>query len=531
MARHTVSNQASSNRMQRLLQWVGRLGNPGVVSTFTTGVVVLAMRGVGLLEGSELALYDQMMRLRPDLPQDERVLVVGINETDIQTRKEWPIEDTTISELLAVLLAANPRAVGLDIFRDVPIGGGYEALQAIIQNDPRVVTVCKISSPDNPGVPPPEGVPASQVGFSDLIVDPGGILRRTLLIAQPPEDALNTTAGHLCNDAEAQLFAFSLQLALRYLAAEGIEPEVTPDQEIKLEDTVFPRLTADIGGYHNVEASGYQLLLDFRAAQDAVSEVSLTAVLSGQVAPELIRDRIVLIGATTPEANDNFYTPFSGGRRDSQQMTGVMIHAQGVSQILSAVLDDRPLLWSWAALTEGFWIISWGVVGAVFAGYIKRPINFSGGMILLLGSLYGISYVLFLQGGWVPIVPAGLAIAFAAGGVVLLDRFNESDYGQAVYQQVKSLLRIDIEIDESKVGQQVAEITETDYFSTLQQRARHLRQQRNQSVSFSEDLPDEAAASPRPPTPPETMDDYLEGLKRTNRRAQSVDSEPQDSDK
>ncbi|MBE7381637.1 MAG: CHASE2 domain-containing protein [Leptolyngbya sp. SIO1E4] len=515
---------------QKCLNWVGRLGHPIVLSTITTSAVVFGIRAIGGLQGLELGVYDQMMRLRPALDPDERILVVGISEADVQSRREWPIQDSTLSEVLEVVLAGNPRAVGLDIFRDVPIGEGHEALLKQIQTNDQVVPVCKISSPDTPGVPPPSGTPETQVGFSDLVVDSGGILRRSLLLALPPEES-GAVVDHLCSDPNAQLFSFSLQLALRYLAGEGINPELTPNQEIKLQETVLRRLDPHVGGYHNVEASGYQLLLNFRSARDAVPQVSLSEVLSGQVTPDQIRDRIVLIGATTPQAKDTFYTPYSGGLRDSQKMPGVIVHAQAVSQILSAVLEGRSLIWSWSSFSEGLWLIAWGLGGALFAWYVRRPICFALGAGVLLGGLYGASYLLFLQGGWVPIVPPALVLTLAAGGVVLLDRFNKSDYGKAVYKQMKSLLRLDIEIDTTRLGQQVAEITETEYFNSLQQQARQLRQQRESQSSQGKRVPKKELPRSTTPDPSENMDDYFDNLKREARRLKASDSDKSDSDK
>lgn len=518
-------SQRSSPR-QRLSAWTSKIGQPPVLSTLAASMLVLGLRAVGALQGLELGVYDQMMRLRPTPAPDNRILVVGIDEADIQSRQEWPIEDATMAELLSVLIAAEPRAIGLDLFRDLPIGAGQADLLEQIQSHDNIFPVCKISSPDNPGVPPPPATPDLQVSFSDLVVDPGGILRRSLLIAAPPADA-EIMGTHTCNDPEAQLFSLGLQLALQYFAAEGTELELTAQQELRFGEVVLPRLQPNMGGYRNVDAQGYQILLNYRAARTAVPQVSLTDVLSGEVDTAQIRDRIVLIGATTPEAKDEFYTPYSGGQQDSQKMSGVVVHAQSVSQILSAVLDDRPLLWSWPTWGEALWVVIWGLGGALFAWYIRRPLTYAVVVIALLGGLYGICYVILLQGGWIPLVPAAVALGLASGGVVLLDRFNKSDYGQAVYKQMKSLLRLDIDIDHTKVGEQVAEITETDYFTQLQAQAKELRERRQSTIAKG--APSDDTIAPAVPEdhsdsspPTASTDDYLQSLKAKADRFKST---------
>ena len=529
MAFSPPPNSRRSPQLPRRLSWVSQLGQPPVLSTLAAGALILGLRAVGALQGLELGVYDQMMRLRPTPPPDDRILVVGIDEADIQSRQEWPIADSTLAELLTILVAAEPRAIGLDMFRDLPIGDGRAALLEQIQASDRIIPVCKISSPANPGVPPPTDTPETQVGFSDLVVDPGGILRRSLLIAAPPADS-EVVGTHLCNDPEAQLFSLGLQLALLYLAEDGITPELTAQQELRLDQTVLPRLQPNLGGYRNVDAQGYQIMLNYRSAKTAVPQVSLTEVLSGEVDPAQIRDRVILIGATTPEAKDEFYTPFSGGLRDSQKMAGVTVHAQSVSQLLSAVLDDRPLLWSWPTWGEALWIVLWGLSGALFAWYIRRPLTYAVVAIMLLGGLYGLCYGLFLQGGWIPLVPPALALGLASGGVVLLDRFNKSDYGQAVYKQMKNLLRLEIEIDKTKVGEQVAEITDTDYFNKLQVQAKELRERRQANLNHptTDDSAADDPAADQLPTPPadaapspDRTPDYFDDLKQKANRLKS----------
>jgi hypothetical protein len=70
-----------------------------------------------------------------------------------------------------------------------------------------------------------------------------------------------------------------------------------------------------------------------------------------------------------------------------------------------------------------------------------------------------------------------MGIMATAVGVILLERFGKTTYGQTVYRQVKQFLHI--EIDEDKLQKQVAEITETDYFQDLQSTVKNLRSQRH----------------------------------------------------
>ncbi|HEY9880741.1 MAG TPA: CHASE2 domain-containing protein [Leptolyngbyaceae cyanobacterium] len=521
-----------------LSSWAAPVQAIALASLAATGLII-GVRALGGLQGMELALFDQMVRLRSDEGPDQRLLVVGITETDIQSRQEWPISDRTVTQLLETINRYQPRAIGLDLFRDVPIEPGHSALLAQMQTNPRLIAVCKMSSPDNPGVSPPKGLAEAQVGFSDVVVDAGGTLRRSLLLAAPPAFNGTVPTQHVCNTPGTQLLSLGFQLALIYLQAQGISPSQNAQGDIQLGSTVLHRFQAETGGYRKTEASGYQIFLNYRSEDKPVPIVSLSEILNGTVGADQIRDRIVLIGYTTPQAKDDFYTPYSGGRRDSQKMPGVLVHAQSVSQLLSAVLDGRPLLWTWSVSGEILWIFAWGVAGAAFAWKVRRPAWFALGSLLLGSITYGISYGLFLLGGWIPLLPPLAALFLAAGGVVLVDRFNNSAYGQAMYRQVKTLLRLDIAVDEERVERQVSEITQTDYFSDLQQRARELRQrpkrlttQQEETGADLQEVSETPAAEPLAspgPSADEEFGNYLSGLQQRAKRLKQPDEPPEEA--
>jgi CHASE2 domain-containing sensor protein len=455
-----------------------------VASLLVTGTTVGA-RFLGVLEFTELAAYDHLMQLKPDAPTDDRILVVGITENHLQTLQEWPISDRTLTQALEQLEQHQPQTIAIDIFRDFPYEPGNQQLLSHLQAHPHIFTICKVSAANDMGTPPPPGVPAEQVGFSDLVVDPGGILRRSLLMTGTPEPTMPFPKQHLCNQPQQTLISLSLQTVIRYLAAQNIEADFTEDQQLRLGTTVIPQIPPHMGGYQRADTQGYQIMLHYRSGKRAVPEVSLMAVLNNQVDPVWIRDRIIFLGYTTPQAKDDFYTPYSAGKDDQQKMPGVIVHAQSASQLISAVLDQRPLIWVWPEATEVFWILIWSLVGGILGWYLRHPAAFT--LITLAGltGLYSVSLVLFMQGGWIPLVPAAITFVGTAVGVVLLDRFSRSDYGQQVYRKVRTFLRLEIEIDEEKLEKQVSEITDTEYFRNLQDKVKRIRAKHSKTAAAS----------------------------------------------
>jgi adenylate cyclase len=137
-----------------------------------------------------------------------------------------------------------------------------------------------------------------------------------------------------------------------------------------------------------------------------------------------MRDRIVLLGTTAESLKDLFYVPYSSSLTAPTRMAGVTIHANLISQILSAALDGRvPTLKTWNEPLEGLWILVWATIGASLSWrqrYSSKP-GFRPwhivSVIFTASCLVGGSYIMFLQGWWLPVVPPILSL-FGASIVI-----------------------------------------------------------------------------------------------------------------
>lgn len=384
-----------------------------VVTGFVAGV-----RWLGWLQPWELQSFDQLLRSRPIEQPDPRLLVITVTEADFQLpeqrQRQGSLSDQALIKVLDRLEPYQPRAIGLDIYRDF---AAAPALAERLQRSDRFFAICQTRDPasHHPGVAPPPEVPAERQGFSDILPDQDGVLRRHLIAMQPLSGSPCTTP-----------YALSAQLAFHYLAAEGISARYLPDGTLQVGNVPFPRLRSRVGAYQSVDDWGYQILLNYRTEHPnlgVAATVPLGDVLAGKVKPEQITDRIVLIGVTAQSAHDIVFTPYSAGRGFIQSMPGVMVQAQMVSQIVSAVKDKRSPLAVWSAWQEMLWIGAWAIVGGVLAGWgyprsrshrlLWRGIAVGMG----LGTLFLGCFVLLIQGYWVPLVPAGLAL-LGSGSVV-----------------------------------------------------------------------------------------------------------------
>lgn len=364
-------------------------------------VAILALRSSGSLENLELSAYDWFMRSRPALLQKKsRILIIKITEEDILTQGRWPLTDATLSKVLTLLLKHHPRAIGLDIFRDISIPPGSGELDSVLSSNSNIICVTKFGSS---GVPPPSIIEGTgQAGFNDMLVDSGGIVRRGLLFL---------------DNGKQVFYAFNLILALNFLQKEGItagSDDMNPDY-LKLGRTTITPLEQNDGGYINADARGYQYLIDFKDAADFYQSHSLTRLLSGKIKPVDIQDKIVLIGVVAQSVKDHFYTPFSRGFRSDQQMPGVVLHGHLTSQLIRFGLNETRPIKTIKEKQELGLMLLWSLVGGI-AGFFTRSIwHFSMMMTAGLSLLWFSAYFAFLNGWWLPLVPLTLTLLLSAG--------------------------------------------------------------------------------------------------------------------
>lgn len=392
------------------------------LAVILVGLSVLGLRSLGLLESLELTAYDWYMRLRPSPAADSRIVLIAITEQDIQNQGGWPLSDAVLARAAETVARYGPRAIGLDIYRDVPVPPGSEALEAVFRRDRRIIVVTKFGEGQSDGVPPPAALKGTdQVGFNDILVDPGGTVRRGLLFL---------------DDGATVLPSFALQVTLLYLQAEGVTAQADPEdpRRMRLGRTTIQPLEPNDGAYVGADTRGYQFLLDLKGGTAPFTSIPLTALLSGAIDPAAIRDKVVLIGVTAESVKDDFYTPYSRGRLTDQQTPGVAIHGHIVSQLLRIGLDGAAPMAMPAEWQEALWILAWSVLGGVMGLRLRSPWRLSlagGGGLLGIGL---IAFGAFLDGWWLPLVPPALAWLISTGVVTAYVSHQETMQRAALMQ-------------------------------------------------------------------------------------------------
>lgn len=372
----------------------------GTIVIAVTGAV-LALQWSGTLQLLESAVLDQWFRLRPEESGAFRVVIVAIDEPDISRLGRWPMLDATLAKLLEKIKQQQPKAIGLDLYRNLPVEPGHQELLKVFASTPNLIGIKKaLSNASGPAVdPPPILQDRNQVAASDLVLDADGKVRRHLLSVRNYQGKTIMTLG--------------TKLALGYLEGQNIQPEVSGKDGtlIKLGKAKFRPLQENEGGYVRADVGGYQILANFHKTRGGVPKISITDVLEDRIPANLMRGRIVLIGTFAASLGDKFYTPYTTDFRKA--WSGIELHADLANQILSAALDGRQLLRGVPEPLGWFWVFLWSSVGTALGWRVRSPCWVVIVILVAGGSLMGSAYLFFLGGWWVSAVSPFLALASA----------------------------------------------------------------------------------------------------------------------
>jgi CHASE2 domain-containing sensor protein len=379
----------------------------------------IAAHHLGWFNRLEWQMRDRMVLLQQDKSAGkaiaDKIVIVTIDEKDIAAVKNWPIPDESLAALLEKIRVQNPRAVGMDLYRDLPVGKGYDRLKKVFESMPSLIGVEKITGER---VKPPAVLKAKdQVAIADLVLDGDRHVRRAMLTAEDGKEGNVQKAG------------LATQVALKYLEADNINLEPIKETHYRLGKTDYNPLTIGEAGYDRQDLGGYQILLKWYGSESAFRQVSMRDVIAGKVEANLMRDRMVFIGSFAESANDFFATPYSTNKSAKLTATpGVIIHANIAHQLVQAATVGNHSLHGFSDGQTYVWIGFWGIAGIVGCWWLagdglKRRLlggNVLWGSIVLSSTLVGITYGGFLKGHWVPLTPALVAMITGITGTALV---------------------------------------------------------------------------------------------------------------
>jgi len=294
-------------------------------------------------------LYDSLRQLTP-LPVDPRILLVTIDDASLKKLGQWPWPRSLHADLIDRLSAAQPTAILFDvIFSDPADPATDKRLADAVCNAGNVLL--PLARDDSASYSQPRGQLqpllkcAKGIGHINVEADSDGVVRSLYLREGPPD-------------------ATAPQLAWLAFTMSG-QPSEMPGE---------PR-DSNSQGWHQEHA----VRIPYIDPDSRFPSVSYVSVLRGEVPPERLRNRLILVGAPGSGMGDRFVTSLS-------PMMGTTAGVEIQANVLNGLLQGRSVVdlpqWlsavmatSWVALLLGLLLYRpryalWMTLGCMFTALL-----------------------------------------------------------------------------------------------------------------------------------------------------------------
>jgi adenylate cyclase len=393
-------------RLRALRRWFGRkFGYARLLCVaLLIGLAALRIADPPPIEELRVRTFDTFQRIDPRVKTERPVTIVDIDEKSLAKLGQWPWPRTRIADLVsnltklgAVVIAfdvifsepdrLNPD-VAADTFRNLD-EATREKLRALPSNDQVFADTMRRSR-----------VVLGESGLPSVLseLDPTLPVTGLAMLGEEPQRFMFKFPGLLRNTAVLEKAAAGRGLLTINPERDGIirrVPMIMQAQGITMPSLSFEMLRvvtgtgtifikADHAGMTSIGVKGFQIPTDRHgqlwvhfAHYDPTLYVSAADILDGSVKPEMIENKLVLVGTSAVGLNDIKTTPVSSA------MPGVEIHAQVLEAALTKSLLAQPpygpALEFGAALLLGILVIAFApmfgpvtlvAVGALFASLL-----------------------------------------------------------------------------------------------------------------------------------------------------------------
>ncbi len=368
----------------------------------------------------ELKTYDWRMRATAGwVPARDDIVLVTIDEESIRGLEplvgRWPWPRLVHAQLLNYLNRAKPRAVLYDVlFTEADRSRFFVQDQEWTgaDSDGELATAARGLALVVPGDAVPEardGIVASGVGTLPGLVIAGDVAAEDRPVFVPPIAPLAAASRVVAHnfavlDADGPFRRYVPMIrsegrlipSLAFATAAVIQPATSPP--------VAPRLLIDYRSRRPDGSSPYRRVSFYKLFY---AEQQL---LAGQVpveAPHLLRDKIVVVGATASALDDVFAVPLAGGK-----IGGLEVHAAVLDQLLSGRTLTNVTPARAMALTIAV-AVTVGVIGVFVGPWVTTGVALASWALVTAFSTWQ-----FGAGHWYPLVVPLLALALATFGDV-----------------------------------------------------------------------------------------------------------------
>lgn len=377
------------------------------VLVIVPGVVIVAylVGAMGIFRGLDRTLYDQLFLSRGPLALKETPIAVVVIDEQTADSLPFPFDRRVYGELIRQLNRAGARRIVFDIgFSSRGIDpAADEAFRQAIEESGKVVLCGKVAVTYHPGLktpilevkpPSPTIADGAPWGLIDDLIDPDGVTRRYPIYFTVRDTAYLSLAF--------KLYALEKGIDLSSL-------KFSPSGDFIFGDLIVPRYEANSvllnyygpGGtfptysFIDVLKGEYDYVKLLEDLTPEEKEALMGAGVESLFAESPFQNKIVLIGASAEDLQDNKFTPFFSSRYP-RRTPGVEIHANALQMLLDR-LFIRLVPWYWSmAGAVLLSLIIYAMARWLGQGWVALLVLILFGMILFLRSYLFIEHNLYM---------------------------------------------------------------------------------------------------------------------------------------
>ena len=405
---------------------------------------------IGLVERLDAIFYDARLRLTMSGGVDDRIVIVDIDEKSLAQEGRWPWARDRLALLMDKLFDRHGvGVVGFDVvFAEPDSSSGITVLDALAERelrdngpfreamrvlrpqldyDARFAAALKgrkvvlgyylsnIEGGHSSGVLPAPTLPAGMFAGVPLAITRWQSHGANLPVLQAAAaggghfnplvdfDGISRRVPLLAEYGGAYYESLSLGVVRAFLDFPPVLPGYA-DPSASYAGLEWIELPTERGSLDIPVDENVAALIPYRGPQGSFSYVSATDVLNDRVSGDRLRDRIVLIGTTSPGLMDLRATPVA------EAFPGVEVHANLIAGMLDGTIKHKP---DYLLAADILQVLVAGLV-MVFMAPRLSPFKSTLLGIAVLGSLAAINFMLWDAGNMV------LPFAGVAALVVLL---------------------------------------------------------------------------------------------------------------
>ncbi len=377
-------------------------------------------------------LRDFMFVMRGELPKNDKVVIVDIDEKSLQQYGQWPWSRDLIAKLLYKLTDAKAGIIGLDMVfaeadRTSPhlFAKKFPQLTDKLENYDEILASCFMQTPvvggyiftfDKSTQKKTPLIPAvfiqKGVGKNTPVLQPKGVILNIDIL----QDALYSS-GFFNNTPDNSGMIRNIPLVMKYDGV--IYPSLALEMLRIYTNTSKVEILGDASGVENIKLNDItiptdnvgRLVVNFRGASKHFTYISAADILNEKFDPQKIKNKFVLVGTSAIGLFDLRSIPLDN------VIAGVEVHANAIDNILSGdflhkppqiVLYDLTIIWGivFFFLLLFSFVSSWAILPvALVSLYVLAQIFFmllfDFGLVLnLLFPLLAFSLTLLLSVGY-----------------------------------------------------------------------------------------------------------------------------------